>query len=87
MFKVGGGAVVAGNASGHRVSLHQDALAMQMAPCTIGERAVVHDHSAFWMAEIQTGSTMTAGSAAMSGQVMKGGAVYGGRPPTKLHQA
>ncbi|CAB1102299.1 unnamed protein product [Ectocarpus sp. CCAP 1310/34] len=49
-----------------------------------GERAVVHAHTASFCTEMRTGSTMTAGSATLSGKVLQARDVFGGRPPKAI---
>ncbi|CAN0065756.1 unnamed protein product, partial [Ectocarpus fasciculatus] len=84
MVKVGSGSIVAGVLYGHCVTFVDGVWSLEMAHASVGERAVVHAHTASFCTEMRAGSTLTAGSATLSGQVLQAGEVFGGRPPKKL---
>eukprot|EP00903_Cladosiphon_okamuranus_P019463 g17897.t1 len=84
LVKVCEGAVVDGILYGHRGIYIDGLLSMEMAPVTIGERAVLHAHTATWCVDMRAGSTITSASATLPGTVFEAGEVYGGRPPRKL---
>ncbi|CAM9561152.1 unnamed protein product [Ectocarpus sp. 13 AM-2016] len=84
MVKVCKGSVVAGVLYGHRATFVDGVWSFELAPACVGERGVVHAHTGSWCTEMGAGSTLTAGSATLSGQVLQAGEVFGGRPPQKL---
>ena len=49
-----------------------------------GERAVLHDHARVFCMHMGADTTLTATSSSLSGQVLKAGQVYGGRPSKAL---
>eukprot|EP00903_Cladosiphon_okamuranus_P018322 g16856.t2 len=69
LVKVCDGAVVAGVMYGYRVTAGADGeWAVEMTPCTVGERAVVHNHCTNWSTNLQRRATLTASSATLSVQ-------------------
>ncbi|CAB1096155.1 unnamed protein product [Ectocarpus sp. CCAP 1310/34] len=84
MVKVCEGSVVAGVLYGHRATFVDGVWSMELAPACVGKRGVVHAHTGSWCTEMGAGSTLTAGSATLGGQVLQAGDVFGGRPPQKL---
>lgn len=45
---------------------------------------MLHDHARIFSVQLDAGSTLTAASSSLSGQVLQAGTVYGGRPSKKL---
>ncbi|CAN0057304.1 unnamed protein product [Ectocarpus sp. 6 AP-2014] len=84
MVKVCRGSVVAGVLYGHCVSFVDGVWSMEMVPACVGEGAVVHAHTGTFCTDMRGGSTLTAASATLSGQVLEAGQVFGGRPPRQL---
>ncbi|CAM9909897.1 unnamed protein product, partial [Scytosiphon promiscuus] len=82
--KVRDGAIVAGVVYGHIVTFADGKWTMEVAPSIVGERAVLHNHARMFCMHLEAGSTLTAASSSLSGQVLPAGKVCGGRPSTKL---
>ncbi|CAB1103955.1 unnamed protein product [Ectocarpus sp. CCAP 1310/34] len=76
------GALILGKVSDHgMVKVRQPLVALGTE---VGEGAVVHAHAGTFCTDMRSGSTLTAASATLSGQVLEAGQVFGGRPPQKL---